>query len=94
MKRALAILLLTAGVSGAAEPPFSVSEGLFDPGQPRALGLKKLPAEHASLYRATPETFRFCHHANLVVFGGRLYCMWSNGNTSSKTTVREILVKM
>lgn len=91
MKIALAILLLTAGASGAAEPPFSVSEGLFDPGQPRTLGLKKLPAEHASLYRATPETFRFCHHANLVVFGGRLYCMWSNGKIGEDEPGQRIL---
>ena len=92
MIRALMLLfLLLGGVTRAADPPLVARDGLFDMSQPRSLGLKTLPGEHVVLYRATAETFRFCHHANLVVFGGRLYCMWSNGKIGEDEPGQRIL---
>jgi len=56
-----------------------VTEGLFDPTDPRTLGLPTIPGEHTVLYRATEDSYKFCHHANIGIFKDQMYVMWSNG---------------
>ena len=53
--------------------------GLFDQDQFATLGLRAVAGENVTLYRATAEGYKFCHHANIGVFKDRLYAMWSNG---------------
>ncbi len=62
-----------------AEPLIQAGEGLFDQDQVGNLGLSVVVGENATLYRATAEGYKFCHHANISVFKDRLYAMWSNG---------------
>ncbi len=68
--------LLPAAV--IAVPPFGVSPELFDR-ESHTLGLKLLNSQHRILFRATEDSYQYCHHPNLVVFRDKLYCMWSNG---------------
>jgi len=84
---------LMLGVTGVvlAAPPLRTSEGLFDASQPRTLGLPKLKLEETVLYKATAQTFRFCHHPNLVRRGDRLLCMWSNGRVGEDEPGQRIL---
>ena len=71
--------------------PFRAAEGLFDKAQPGTLGLKPIPGQHTMLYRAPDDGYRFCHHPNLVVFRGRMYCMWSNGKVNEDDAGQRIL---
>ncbi len=68
-------LLPTAVV---AAPPFQSSPNLFDR-ESHTLGLKRLDSQHRMLFRATEDSYQYCHHPNLVVFREKLFCMWSNG---------------
>ena len=52
---------------------YSVAAGLFD--DPGALPAVE-GAAHSSLYAATAQTGKFCHHPNLAVYRGRMLCMW------------------
>ena len=61
------------------EPLIEAAEGLFDQDQLSTLGLPVIVGENVTLYRATSEGYKFCHHANIGVFEDRLYAMWSNG---------------
>lgn len=82
-----AILILTVlvcqsiPVSLRADPPepFRAVDGLFDADDLKTLGLTTISGRHTMLYRAPDDGYRFCHHPNLVVFRGRMFCMWSNG---------------
>ena len=60
------------------EAPFRVVEGLFDSGAP-GLGLETVPGEQVTIWRGAEESHRFSHHPNLVVWGGALHLIWSNG---------------
>jgi hypothetical protein len=72
-------------------PPFRAAEGLFDANDTKTLGLKTIPGKHSTLYRAPDDGYRFCHHPNLVVFRGRMYCMWSNGRVNEDDVGQRIL---
>lgn len=72
-------------------PPIRIRAGLFDPTQPKTLGLKQLPGEHSLIYRATPESYQFCHHPNVAVWRGKLFLMWSNGITHEDYNGQRIL---
>ncbi len=63
----------------AKEPLIEAVEGLFDQDQVATLGLPVIAGENVTLYRASAEGYKFCHHANIGVFEDRLYAMWSNG---------------
>ena len=80
---ACGVLMLLAGWVGAEEVDrrgaYRVAEGVFDRSDLRTLGLRTIRGEQKSLYRATAESYRFCHHPNLALFRGRMYVMWSNG---------------
>ena len=84
---------LVLGVTGMvlAAPPLRTSDGLFDASQPRTLGLAKLELEETVLYKATAQTFRFCHHPNLVLRGNTVWCMWSNGRIGEDEPGQRIL---
>ena len=56
-----------------------VAEGLFDQSQRDTLGLPIIRGEHYVLYRATKDSYKFCHQQNIGVFQDRIYVMWSNG---------------
>ena len=60
-------------------PPFKVIDRLFDQSNPPTLGLPAIQADHQVLYRASQDSYKFCHHSNLVVWKDALYMMWSNG---------------
>ncbi len=85
------IVMLLPGPAHAVEPAFRIAEGLFDATQPKTLGLKTIRGETTLLYKATKDTYRFCHHPNLIVFGDRLYCMWSNGKIGEDEPGQRIL---
>lgn len=78
-------LLVSAVLSeengGAKGPPalIEVTEGLFDVGDPQRLGLPTIQGDHTVLYRATEDSYKFCHQQNIGIFKDRLYVMWSNG---------------
>ncbi|QDT41738.1 hypothetical protein Pan241w_18010 [Gimesia alba] len=73
-----------------AEPPFQISPKLFDRDSD-TLGLVELTGEHRTLFRATEESYQYCHHPNLVVFRDRLVCMWSNGIVAEDEPGQRIL---
>ena len=87
----IGVILVSASSLPAADAPFGIRPGLFDASRPTSLGLERIPAKHAMLYRATSSTYRFCHHPNLVVYGDRLYCMWSNGKIGEDEPGQRIL---
>lgn len=93
---ALIGLGLLLGVSGmvVAAPPLRISDGLFDPSQPRTQGLPKLRIKETVLYKASARTHKFCHHANLVRQGQRVLCMWSNGRVGEDEVGQRILYSM
>jgi predicted neuraminidase len=72
-------LLSTANLASADEAPISVKPRLFDLSNAKTLGLKVVPGQHVSLYRAEKGDHQFCHHPSLVRFKGRFHCIWSNG---------------
>lgn len=77
-----AACLLTTTIFAADEvpaPPFKIVDRLFDQTNPLTLGLPEIKADHQILYRATKGSYKFCHHANIVVWNDALYMMWSNG---------------
>ncbi|MBT6158214.1 MAG: hypothetical protein HOL01_20475 [Planctomycetaceae bacterium] len=65
--------------------------GLFDQSKTNTLGLSTLKGEHAVIYKATKDGYKFCHHSNLVVFKDRLYAMWSNGKVGEDVNGQRIL---
>ena len=75
------------------EPPtaFRAVDELFDKNDLKTLGLRAIPGQHTMLYRAPDDGYRFCHHPNLVVFRGRLFCMWSNGLVNEDDAGQRIL---
>ncbi len=86
--REIALLLFLLGALTACEeadplpttePLIEAVEGMFDQDQFATLGLPVIAGENVTLYRATAEGYKFCHHANIGVFENRLYAMWSNG---------------
>jgi len=85
----VAVLVWVGGVFAA--PPFVATEGLFDPTQPRTLGLERLEFSETVLYAATETTHRFCHHPNLVRRGNTVWCMWSNGRIGEDEPGQRIL---
>ena len=91
------ILVLAASAARhalAAPPedaPIRIRAGLFDTTQPTTLGLQTIPAQHALVYQASPQTFKFCHHANLAVWRDKLFLMWSNGITHEDYNGQRIL---
>jgi len=87
----IGVILVSASSLPAADAPFGIRPRLFDASRPTSLGLERIPAKHAMLYRATSSTYRFCHHPNLVVYGDRLYCMWSNGKIGEDEPGQRIL---
>ncbi|MFT5466712.1 MAG: hypothetical protein ACI8UO_001812 [Verrucomicrobiales bacterium] len=89
----LAIALATLGVCTAAEPPFGVADGLFDPSNAQTLGLSTVLGEHAEIHLATEESgFRFSHHPSLVIFKDRLYCSWSSGRAHEDRPDQRVLI--
>ncbi len=90
----LAFVLLTANIVNAdesEESPLRIVDRLFDQRNPVALGLPVIRAEHQVLYRATEETYKFCHQQNLGLWKARLYLMWSNGVTHEDHNGQRIL---
>ena len=80
MRRILCICLLSTASSLANDmAPIRPAAKLFDQRQPNTLGLATIRGKHRSIYRATADGYKFCHHANLGVWRDRLYLMWSNG---------------
>lgn len=88
---ALAVLLTALPGFGADGPAFRAADRLFDNGDLKTLGLKTISGRHTMLYRAPDDGYRFCHHPNLVVFRGRMYCMWSNGKVNEDDAGQRIL---
>ena len=89
----LGLLLCVSGMVAAA-PPLRISDGLFDPSQPRTQGLPKLRIKETVLYKASARTHKFCHHPNLVRQGQRVLCMWSNGRVGEDEVGQRILYSM
>ncbi len=71
--------------------PIRAAPGLFEQSATDTLGLPTLEGEHAVLYRATQDDYKFCHHANLVVYRDRLHAMWSNGEVQEDSNGQRIL---
>ncbi len=88
---ALAIAIGTNTELNAAVPLIKTAEGLFDQSQTNSLGLAPAKGEHRELYCATEDNYKFCHHANLGVFDGHLYAMWSNGITHEDHNGQRVL---
>ncbi|MCH7988729.1 MAG: hypothetical protein IID46_06190 [Planctomycetes bacterium] len=82
------IALLPAAVIAA--PPFQTPPKLFDR-ESHTLGLKTLNSQNRLLFRATEDSYQYCHHPNLVVFREKLYCMWSNGIVAEDEPGQRIL---
>jgi hypothetical protein len=77
--------------SSVAQPAIRAVEGLFNREIPDTLGLPQIQGEHALLYQATEEGYKFCHHPNLVVYKNRLHAMWSNGIAGEDENGQRIL---
>ena len=74
-----------------AEPPIAVVEGLFNTSDEQSLGLEPVTGTHQQIYTASEESYKFCHHQNLVVWRKRLYLMWSNGIVHEDHNGQQIL---
>ena len=77
--------------SPVAKPAIQVVEGLFNREIPDTLGLPQIQGEHALIYQATEEGYKFCHHPNLVIYKNRLHAMWSNGIVGEDENGQRIL---
>ena len=75
----VALLAMAVRGEGAATAPIQAADRLFDQTNPETLGLRTVKAEHRLLYRATEDSYKFCHEQNIAVFKDTLYVMWSNG---------------
>ncbi|MAV38451.1 MAG: hypothetical protein CMJ59_23690 [Planctomycetaceae bacterium] len=60
-------------------PPIKISPRLFNHKDEVKLGLSTVKGEHRVLYRATEDSYKFCHEQNIAVYNDKLYVMWSNG---------------
>ena len=89
---ALLLGLVSGQAADPAQPPLQAAKGLFDLTQPKTLGLKQISGKHTILYRASETGYKFCHHAQLVVFQDRCYAMWSNGVLAEDTPGQRILM--
>jgi len=90
----LAFVLSTTNITNADEnekSPLRIVERLFDQRNPVTLGLPVIRAEHQVVYRATEDTYKFCHQQNLGVWKDKLYLMWSNGVTHEDHNGQRIL---
>ncbi len=87
------VILVASAVSRsvAGEPGLLISPGLFDVSKPRTLGLQQLPIGVSVLYEAARDSYRFCHHPNLVRYGDGMLCMWSNGKVGEDEAGQRIL---
>lgn len=77
--------------SPVAKPAIQAVEGLFNREIPDTLGLPQIQGEHALIYQATEEGYKFCHHPNLVIYKNRLHAMWSNGIVGEDENGQRIL---
>jgi len=73
------------------EPPLRAADGLFDSSNTRTLGLRTVQGAHTLLFKATSDSYKYCHHPNLAVYDGTLYCMWSNGLVEEDAPGQRIL---
>ena len=64
-----------------AAPPIKIVSRLFNQTDEVKLGLSTVKGEHQVLYRATEDSYKFCHEQNITVYNDKLYVMWSNGIT-------------
>jgi hypothetical protein len=78
MNRSLSTVLFTLALTLSAQE-VRIPDGLLHQEVEGSLGLESIPATHKVLYDASKESYRFCHHPNLVLYKGVLYAMWSNG---------------
>ena len=95
------ILLVVGGTTCAADeadsnrdtdsPPIRIVHGLFNQSDSASLGRATVKAEHQFLYRATEDSYKFCHQQNLAVWHGKLYLMWSGGITHEDHNGQRIL---
>ena len=82
------------GVSGDEQsdaPPIKIEGRLFNHKNEETLGLSTVNGEHQVLYRATEDSYKFCHEQNIAVYNDRLYVMWSNGITHESHNGQRIL---
>ena len=77
--------------SSVAKPAIQAVDGLFNREIPDTLGLPQIQGEHALLYQATEEDYKFCHHPNIVIYKNRLHVMWSNGIVGEDENGQRIL---
>ena len=80
----LCVVVLAAAMGSSyakskVQPLIKITSGLFDQEKPESLGLNLIHGEHRILFRATAESYKFCHHQNIGIYQDRLYVMWSNG---------------
>jgi hypothetical protein len=97
----LAVIACTAsaltplGVCGGGErsdaPPIKIAPRLFNHKDEAKLGLRTVKGEHQVLYRATEDSYKFCHEQNIAVYNDKLYVMWSNGITHESHNGQRIL---
>ena len=74
--------LTPVGVCGDERPdtpPIKIFGRLFNHKDQAKLGLPTVKGEHHVLYRATGDSYKFCHEQNIAVYNDKLYVMWSNG---------------
>ncbi|MFC1570042.1 exo-alpha-sialidase, partial [bacterium] len=81
VKTAFYWLLLIGSISTtrAADPPFTVKNGLFDHSQPDHLGLSTAQGtETISVFQPSDSTDHFSNGAVMVVFKDYFYCQWQS----------------
>ncbi|MBP2158186.1 MULTISPECIES: sialidase family protein [Asticcacaulis] len=70
---------LFVAAPAAAEVPYSVAPGVFDPSKPGDLGLLPAPgAETITIFEPGEATDRFSNGVVLMPFKGRLYAQWQS----------------
>ena len=69
-------------VAQAAEPPYQVAVGLFDPSRPNDLGLKPAPgAWTVTIFQPTQGVAQYNNGVGLIAFKGQLYAQWQSSAT-------------
>lgn len=88
----IAGILMFVSVRASAEAPIAVDPGLFKYGDGSAPSLATVRGEHFKVYKASVDTYKFCHHPCLVDFRGKLYAMWSNGKVDEDAPGQRLLL--
>lgn len=79
-------------VSAFGERPIETASSLFKFKDSSTPALPHVKGDHFKVYKASVDTYKFCHHPCLVDYRGKLYAMWSNGKIHEDVEGQRLLI--